>query len=142
MGSVNNLLSWIDDVCGAIPLVDLKHICTTFCELSSPLLFDPNAFTTKILTSTNGEPIIAHLAEVNAPLAYEIEATIAEFSVKQHPIRRGMTVPVDLTEGFRILGTPVGSSVFAKKFLTQQIAEVRKDVRAPKQGVSDLQTRL
>ena len=62
MGSITNLVVWIDDICDTVPLVDIKHICTTFCELSSPLLFDPNVFKTRILTSTNGESIIAHLA--------------------------------------------------------------------------------
>ena len=30
MGSITNLFVWVDDVCGAIPLVDLKFTCNTF----------------------------------------------------------------------------------------------------------------
>ena len=66
MSFITNLFSWIGDVYGVVPLVDLKHICASSCEQSPPLLLDFNGFKTRILTSTNGESIIECLAEVNA----------------------------------------------------------------------------
>ena len=107
-----------------------------------PLLLDPNVFKTLILTSTNGKSILKHLAKEDTPLVCEIAETIAEFSVEQHPIHPKMTTPVELTDGFRLLSTPVGSQAFVGQFFNKQIAEVKKNVKALEEGVPDLQTRL
>ena len=56
MSSITNPFSWVDNVCNAIPLVDLKFTCTTFRELAAPLLLILNVHKTRILTSTDGHP--------------------------------------------------------------------------------------
>mmetsp|Transcript_21907 Transcript_21907/g.40223 ORF Transcript_21907/g.40223 Transcript_21907/m.40223 type:complete len:108 (+) Transcript_21907:1273-1596(+) len=51
-------------------------------------------------------------------------------------------IPMELTEGFCLLGTHVGSPRFAKEFFKERLAKVRQNVKALEKGVPDLQTRL
>ena len=97
MGSITNLFAWVDNVCGAIPLVNLKFACTNFRALADPLLLDLNVHTSRILTSTDSTSVIPCLAEMQPSLSLEIEATIAEFSVKKDPVDNNKTLPVELT---------------------------------------------
>ena len=141
-GSVTNMFAWVDDVCSCIPLVDLRFFCTTFSKLAAPLGFNFNIFKNRILTSTNGVSILDGLAATNPSLAVEVTNTIAEFSVRKDTINAAITRPVELTAGFRLLGTPVGSPAFALEFFNEQLAEVRTNVTALNDGFTDLQTRL
>ena len=109
MGSISNLFAWIDHVSAAVPLVALKFCCCKFCELARPYLLNLNAFKTRILTSTNGSSIISDLALTDSALAEEIESTIAELSIKKISSASLTSIPVELTEGFRLLGTHIGS---------------------------------
>ena len=109
MGSITNVFSWVDGIYGAIPLIDLKFTCTKFRDLASPLLLDLNVLNTRILTPTNRESIIAGLADIDPLLVDKIAATIAKFSVRRNPIDSTKIIPVELTNGFCLLGTPVGA---------------------------------
>ena len=124
--------------------MDLKFTCTTIRELAAPLLLILNVHKTRILTSTDRTSIIPRLAEVNPSLALEIEATIAKFSVRKNPINSTKTIPVELTEGFCLLGTTVGSPRFSQEFFEERLTEVRQNIKALEKGVPDpdLQTRL
>ena len=50
--------------------------------------------------------------------------------------------PVELTDGFVLLGTPVGSEEFAKAFYATKAAEVAQNVAKLTAHIPDLQTRL
>ena len=81
-----------------------------------PYLLNLNAFKTRIPTSTNGSSIISNLALTDSALAEEIELTIAELSIKKGSPASLTSVPVELMEGFQLLGTPVGSPTLASSF--------------------------
>ena len=49
---------------------------------------------------------------------------------------------MELTTGFRLLDTPVGSPYFAFEFFNEQLEEVQANVTALNDGITDLQTRL
>ena len=49
---------------------------------------------------------------------------------------------VEVTTGFRLLGTPVGSPEFADDFFAQKLEGVRNHAKLLHAGVEDLQTRL
>jgi len=136
------MFEWVDDVCACILLVDLRFFCTNFSSLAKPCGFDFNIYKNRILTSTNGASILEGLADVNPSLAAEISNTIDEFSVRKDTIDPAITHSVELTTGFRLLGTPVGSPAFALEFFNEQLAEVKANVAALNDGITDLQTRL
>jgi hypothetical protein len=49
---------------------------------------------------------------------------------------------VELTDGFRLLGTPVGSSTFANNFYDQQITTVNSTLSSLENNITDIHTRM
>ena len=144
-GSIAHILAWVDDVTSGVPLIDLAFYFEEFCRLATPLGLDLNTFKTRILTSVTGESILPDLYITNPTLAAQIELTINTFSQAatptstEHPTG---TCGVEVTTGFRLLGTPVGSASFAATFFEQQVEEVRTMVASLESSIPDLQTRL
>ena len=101
-----------------------------------------NVLKTRILTSTNGESIIAGLADIDPLLTDKVAVTIAKFSVRRDPIDSRKMIPVELTDRFRLLGTPAGAPEFAWELFHQQLAEVLNNVEALEKGVPNLQACL
>ena len=74
-------------------------------------------------------------------LVDEVNATIAEYSVKPGPTPNS-TIPVEVTDGFRLLGTPVGSEDFSRSFFDSKLLEVKDQCALLHINVLNLQTRL
>ena len=72
----------------------------------------------------------------------ELAATIAEYSVVVDPTTPDGTKPVEVTTGFRLLGTPVGSPEFATSYFAEQVESAEADATALHNHIADLQTRL
>ena len=53
-GSITNLLAYVDDVTGAVPLVNLDFATTEFKRIAKLYNLDCNTYKTRIQTSTNG----------------------------------------------------------------------------------------
>ena len=69
-------------------------------------------------------------------------ATIEEFLVEKDPLDPNVTQKVKPTTGFHLLGTPVGSPVYAEELFTKQVEEVCASVKALNAGNTDIQIRL
>jgi hypothetical protein len=102
-GGVSHQLGYMDDILALIPLEDIKFYCE---KIKSKIGCFVNPYKTRILTSCNGTSIIQTLRSHNPTLAQELEETINKFSIKQD--KNNIDIPVELTQGFRLLGTPVG----------------------------------
>ena len=61
------------------------------------------------------------LEESNPVRAKEVTTTIEEFSVRKDPIDPTITHKVEVTTGFRLLGTPVGSPDYALEFFNANV---------------------
>ena len=140
-GSITHLMAYIDDLSCLVPLEDLAYFFEQFKRLAEPLGCRMNVAKTRIQTSCSGESVIPTIRLTNPNLADEVEATIASYSVKPGPTPN-TTVPVELTSGFRLLGTPVGSNAFALEFFKSKIQEVEDQLTLLHTSVPDLQTRL
>ena len=101
-----------------------------------------NPFKTRILTSCNGQSILTELESIDSALAAQVRTTIAMYSADPPSVKDGPTTPIELTSGFRLLGTPVGSPKFAQEFFNERLADVEKSVSLLHTHVPDLQTRL
>ena len=142
-GSISHLFGYVDDNSSCVPLVDLAFFFAKLVELGMSLGCLLNKFKTRILTSCNGESILPELRRINPTLAAEVEATLREYSVEKNTADpEGPPSMVELTSGFRLLGTPVGSPEFAEEFFEEQLKEVRRNIASLHAGVPDLQTRL
>jgi hypothetical protein len=71
-------------------------------------------------------------------LATEIEDTINRFSIKEGPDNK--SIPVE--QGFRLLGTPVGSRDFANKYYHNQLTMVTEGMQSLLTQIDNQQTRL
>ena len=139
-GSLAHLLAYMDDISSTVHHKDIKFFCTEIEKLGLPRGCFVNPHKTRILTSCSGESIIPSMAIVDEGLAQDIADTIARYSNK--PNNDGSTTPIELTDGFRLLGTPVGSSTFAQQFFTDQLHTTREEAIKLTSRITDHQTRL
>ena len=124
-GSVANLFGYVDDVATAVCYDDYDFLHQAFDEEGNARGCHQNGFKTRALTSCNGVSILPTLRVTQPAMARRIEATLDTYSVKKDPNSPTGTARVELTDGFRHLGTPVGSAKFANEFFDQQVNEVR-----------------
>ena len=98
---------------------------------------------TRILTSTSGRSPLDSLAILNPTLATSISNTIANYSTKPNTTDRdGPAIPVELTQGFRLLGSPIGSPDFANEFFDQQLISVQEAISLMTATITDPHTKL
>jgi hypothetical protein len=74
------------------------------------------------------------------PQTTDIESTINKFSIKEGPNKTD--TPVELTNRFRLLGTPVGSQAFASDYYNEQLTSVLEGMKSLTTHITDQQTRL
>ena len=141
-GSVSIITAFVDDNSNVIPLEDISFFFTELDELAPPRGCRLNSFKTRILTSTNGMSPLPALRLTNPPLAESIEQAITTYSISKATNPTDPPIPVELTEGCRLLGAPVGSARFARDFCFQRVAAAIADAHTLTTSVSDLQTRL
>ncbi len=124
-GGISHLFAYMDDISATIPLEDVQFFCNEIQKLGSKIRCFVNPYKTRILTSCNGDSsILPQLKIKNSKLASEIEDTINRFSMKQGTNNKD--TPVELTQGFCLLGTPVGSREFANNFYQEQLTIVKE----------------
>ena len=94
----------------------------------------------RILTSCSGESILPSLASLNPSLAHDVQSAISKYSIEKN--KDGSSTPVELTNGFRLLGTPVGSASFARNFYDEQLKSTNDEAKKLTERIPDLHTRL
>ena len=139
-GSIAHLLAYMDDISSTVHHEDVQFFCTEIEKLGRSRGCFVNPHKTRILTSCSGDSIIPTLRSVNPSLAQDIGNTIATYSTTKHS--DGTTSAIELTEGFRLLGTPVGSATFARTFFDDQLKATELEARRLTERIPDLQTRL
>ena len=138
-GGITHLFAWVDDISATVPLVDIPTFLSTLDELGKQRGCFINPTKSRILTSCNNTSIIPQLQRTNPALATAITNAITTYSHIKHP--NNTIERVELTSGFRLLGTPVGSPTFATEFYNEQLATAFHLTDMNTQ-ISDLQTRL
>ncbi len=118
----------MDDISATIPLEDVQFFCNKIQQLGSKIGCFVNPYKTRILTSCNGESILLLLQTQNPKLDTELEDTINRFSIKESP--QNKDIAVELTQGFRLLGTPVGLKEFADNCYDEQLTIVQKGMQS------------
>ena len=125
-----------------ILLVDLDFFFTKLNELAPPRGCRLNSFKTRILTSTNGSSPIPSLRRTNPALATSLQRAINSYSISKASNPTDPPIPVEIVEGYRLLGAPVGSAKFAREFCFERVAAATADAHTLTSSVSNLQTRL
>ena len=142
-GGVTHLMGFVDDVSACVPLEDLQFLCDNFNNIGTPLGCFVNPMKTRILTSTSGQSPLSKIATVNPSLATSISDTITRYSTKpNNTTRDGPAIPVELTKGFRLLGSPIGSPDFANEFFDEQLINVQEAISLMTTTIIDPHTKL
>ena len=141
-GSITHFFGYVDDVSSMIPLVDIKFCMDMAAFLFNEFNFPVNCYKTRVLTSISGQSILEDLEAVNPSLAADLAYVLDNYSCKKNPTPGGPDLREELTTGFRLLGSPVGSAEFAEKFFLERVAEVNDIVSKLHSNVPDLQTRM
>ena len=92
------------------------------------------------MTSVSGRSILPQLLEADRELHKEVSDTLNNYSAKPDRMDPTKPVRVEVVDGFRLLGSPVGSASFAAAFFEDQLKEVRRCVTELEGGITDLQT--
>ena len=119
-GGITHLLGYVDDVSACVPLADLKFLCDQFATIGAPL------GCSRILTSTSGHSPLPDLHQLNPALTTSISNAISQYSTQQNDIDiLGPSLPAELTTGFCLLGSPIGSPTFAREKLNTQLVDIQ-----------------
>ncbi|KAL7506944.1 hypothetical protein ACHAXN_009287 [Cyclotella atomus] len=142
-GSTGFSLAYVDDVNAVLHHQDVEYFLERFKTLGEPLGAILNTDKTRILTTTTGKSLVEHLKNhQNRGKVFTgqmLEKTIAKFSTTKV---EGLTVPVEVTDGLRVLGAPVGSLGFCQSFLLKALSKAQADANKLLSNLEDLQTTL
>ena len=138
-GGITHLFAWVDDISCTVPHVDLKFLLDNIKTLGATRGCFINPEKSRILTSCTGESIIPTILNTNPSLAADIEYSINTYSIEKID---NTSHGIELTDGFRLLGTPVGSATFANQFFLEQLEATRQQYTQLSTDITDLHTRL
>jgi hypothetical protein len=142
-GSITHLLGYVDDISTCVPLVDLKFLCDNFASIGAPLGCFVSPMKTRILTSTYGLSPLPDIHLLNPFLASCIRDMIACYSTK--PNNNDIlcpALPVELTTGFCLLGSSIGSPDFALEYFNAQLTDVQDCIELMSTAIFDLHNKL
>jgi len=93
---------------------------------------------TRILTSTSGHSPKPDLHYINPTLATTISDTISKYSTRPNDVDIiGPPLPAELTTGFCLLGSPVGSPVFAREYFNTQLINIQACITTMSNAITD-----
>jgi hypothetical protein len=138
-GGITHLFAWVDDISCTVPHADLKFLLDNIKTLGDKRGCFINPEKSRILTSCTGRSILPSLRTTNPSLTTEIEYSINTYSTEKSG---NSTIGIELTDGFRLLGTPVGSTSFANNFFLEQLEQTHLQYTKLSTDITDLHTRL
>jgi hypothetical protein len=128
-GGIAHLFGYMDDISSCIYLPNLKYLSNTMKYCSDKVGCFINPSKRQILTSCNGTLPLLLLQAINFSLSPAIFSKVAIFSTTPHPTyKNGPTTPVELTTGFRLLGHPIGTTLFARDFFQTFLTMVNSNI--------------
>ena len=138
------IFTYVDDGNMMIPLPDVADFLRLFEKYGHPLGCRLNTEKTRILTSTCGRKITNRLASSDNPehqaLAESLRRTIATYSRTMG--EDGTYTAVEVTDGLRVLGAPIGSSIFCNNFIMDMVSKAQQAARCLYRGLDSKQTVL
>ena len=137
-----NLLTWVDDVTGAVPLVDLDSATAEFKRIAKLYNLDYSKYKTRIQTSTNGQSAIPMIKKTSKKLVRRVRKTLEEFSMGKNPANNRKNTMAEVLDGYRLLGAQVGAEEYAEAFLLRKANATREDARMLEKQFSYKQTTL
>eukprot|EP00956_Cyclotella_meneghiniana_P032064 scaffold86358_cov47-Cyclotella_meneghiniana.AAC.5 len=125
-----------DDGKGSVALL------MAFVELAEPRGGKLNTFKTRVLTSTSHESIVEKMISSTNPrinhLGRDLDEAITKYSRRKD--ENGEMTKVEVVDGLRVLGAPIGSQQFCTNFLQSALAKATADSKKILSGLEDVQS--
>jgi hypothetical protein len=125
------------------PSQEAKYFLRRFTELDGPLGAILNTEKTRILTTTSGNSLVPQLTSHTDPYikttGQNLESAISTYSTTKI---NNIITPVEVTDGLRVLGTPIGCKSFCQDFLKKALSRAESDATKLTTHLEDLQTTL
>jgi hypothetical protein len=128
-------MAYVDDTNCLLPIEDVHFFLERFKHYGEPLGAIMNTEKTRILTSTNGFSTLQQHIDNNELTGHSLQQAIATYSTKDNSMH-------EVTDGLRILGSPVGSTTFQLDFINNYLQAARSDAEKLLQTLNDEQTIL
>jgi hypothetical protein len=142
-GSIGFSIGYVDDVNAMLHHLDVDFFLKRFVELGKPLGAILNTDKTRIMTTASNVSLIERMKASADPeliqTGIQLTATISKYSTTQ---ANSISVPVEVTDGLRVLGAPIGSRTFCQTFITKALGKAQTDANKLLTGLEDLQTTL
>ena len=135
-------IGFANDLGATVVLEDVLFFLEKIDELARLFGCLLDTFKNWILISCSGLSILPLLLETHQQLAAELDKAIKRFSHRAPKIPDKPIIPVELTDGFVYLRTPLGSSKFANVFFLKKVTEVGTETAHLHTSFSYQQTRL
>ena len=123
-GSIGFSLGYVDDVNAMLSHHDVEYFLQMFKKLGEPLGAILNTDKTRIMTTTTGKSLVerlkGHHNKGKQLLGHQLANTISTFSTSKV---NDLSIPVEVTDGLRVLGAPIGSIEFCHQFLLEALAK-------------------
>ena len=141
-GSVGLLMAYVDDVNALLHHKDVRWFLERFVELAQPRGGVLNTMKTRILTSTSHNSVIAKLISSNDAstrvAGMELDRAVTDYSRTNN--KEGGFTKVEVVDGLRVLGAPIGSPSFCAEFLASALRKASSDSRKILEGLEDVQS--
>eukprot|EP00956_Cyclotella_meneghiniana_P037754 scaffold143726_cov74-Cyclotella_meneghiniana.AAC.5 len=143
MGSIGLVMAYVDDVNALLHHDDVNWFLKRFVELATPRGGILNTMKTRILTSTSHSSTVSKMmlspCDNIKRQGSDLNDAIAAFS-RTTDKNIGATVPVEVIDGLRVLGAPIGSQHFCRSFLQKALSKAKMDSEKILQGLDDVQS--
>eukprot|EP00956_Cyclotella_meneghiniana_P041000 scaffold211404_cov36-Cyclotella_meneghiniana.AAC.3 len=141
-GGVGLVMAYVDDVNALLHHDDVHWFLKEFVKLATPRGGVLNTFKTRILTSTSGVSLTDRMAQsqqqITRDIGQDLETAIATYSTTKDS--DGNVVKVEVTDGLRVLGAPIGSTSFCRNFLLSALSKAKADSSKILDGLDDVQS--
>ena len=145
-GGLALIMAYVDDINCLLPLEDVKFFLDRFKFYGEKYGAIMNTEKTRILTSTSGSSLLPRLRHPSAPnessiIANELDQAINTYSRTYNKVTEEYH-PIEVVDGLRVLGVPIGNSTFCSSFLSKALAKAKRNTSNIISGLSDDQTIL
>ena len=119
-GSIPIVIGYMDDVNALVSIHDATFFVNQFKKLGLPLGAVPNKEKTRVMTSVNGMKLTEKLLSSNNSQLTLLGNELTTM-IQQNSTDNG--IPLEITDGIRILGSPVGNTKYCKEFISKAMAK-------------------
>ena len=122
MGSIPIVMGYMDDVNALVSIHDAAFFVNQFKKLGLPIGAILNQEKTRVMTSVNGVKLTDRLLISNNDQLVSLGRELRSL-IKQNSTIKG--APLEITDGIRVLGSPIGNPTFCKYFISKAMTKAQ-----------------